>query len=201
MRWSDILNSAFSNLGRRKVRSFLTIFGIFVGILTVVTMTSLGVGVQAELTRNVRAVGLETIFVQPETTEQGSDPFAPAERTVPLTPAVIEELRALPEVAAVIPTVELTPFMDMNVELNGESRPVRLMQPFGGDPFVPDPEIVAGTPLADDASGGLVITTRLAEATGLSPEEAVGHAATVVITLPRGEEGRFETTVVGVAQR
>lgn len=201
MRLSDILTTAFSNLGRRKVRSFLTIFGIFVGVLTVVTMTSLGVGVQAELTRNVRAVGLETIFVRPETRDRGSDPFAPEERVTPLTPGLLDELRAMSEVASVTPMVELPPFMDLRVELNGESRPSRLFDAFGRDPFTPEAEIVAGGSLTEGAADGLLISTRLAELVGLSPAQAVGRPATLIVTLPRGEQQRFATTVVGVARR
>lgn len=201
MRWSDVIRTAYSNLGRRKVRSFLTVFGIFVGVLTVVTMTSLGVGVQSELTRNVRAVGLETIFISPESVERSSDPFAPVERRTPLTQALIEELRALPQVASVTPLVELPPFMDLRVELNGVERPARLFNNSGDALFAPEPEIVAGEALGADAAEGLLITTRLAERVGLTPAEAVGQPATVVVTLPRGEGQRFSTTVRGVARR
>ncbi len=47
MTFGDMARSALSNLGRRKVRTVLTSIGVIVGILTIVTMVSLGVGLTA----------------------------------------------------------------------------------------------------------------------------------------------------------
>ena len=48
MKFRDVLATSFSNLGRRKVRTVLTAIGVWVGILTIVTMISLGTGLQTQ---------------------------------------------------------------------------------------------------------------------------------------------------------
>ena len=65
MSFGDMMRSAFSNLGRRKVRTVLTAIGVIVGILTIVTMVSLGIGVRTELNKQFAAIGLERVFVRP----------------------------------------------------------------------------------------------------------------------------------------
>ena len=65
MRLSDTFLTATQNLGRRKVRTILTSIGVFVGILTVVTMVSLGVGIQQQVTDTIKQLGLQTVFVTP----------------------------------------------------------------------------------------------------------------------------------------
>ena len=42
------MSTALQNLARHKVRTALTTVGVIVGILTIVTMVSLGIGVQRE---------------------------------------------------------------------------------------------------------------------------------------------------------
>ncbi len=65
MTLGDMIGSALSNLARRKVRTALTAIGVIVGILTIVTMVSLGIGVRAELNKQFAAIGLERVFVRP----------------------------------------------------------------------------------------------------------------------------------------
>ena len=49
MRLMDLLKISFSNLRRRKLRSFLTILGVVIGTASIVTMISLGLGLQQSL--------------------------------------------------------------------------------------------------------------------------------------------------------
>jgi len=91
MTFRDMLGTALENLGRRKVRTVLTSTGVIVGILTIVTMVSLGVGVQTEVRAQFAALGLENLFVRPG--EQSDQSFftryASPQRDHPITPAVI----------------------------------------------------------------------------------------------------------------
>ena len=58
MTWKDLAKTSLGNLGRHRVRTLLSAIGVTVGILTIVTMVSLGVGVQQETARVFReAVG------------------------------------------------------------------------------------------------------------------------------------------------
>ena len=79
MRLEDTVLTATQNLGRRKVRTLLTSIGVFVGILTIVTMVSLGIGIQKQITDTIKELGLETVFVSPRVERQpagASNPFA-----------------------------------------------------------------------------------------------------------------------------
>ena len=95
MTLKDLAKTSFGNLGRHKVRTVLSAVGVTVGILTIVTMLSLGVGVQQEVIRVFRGAGLETVRVRPVTEERTAfNQFAEPRRTVLITPALVEGIRA-----------------------------------------------------------------------------------------------------------
>ena len=77
-------------------------------IVTLVAMVSFGVGVQKEVQRNFETIGLENLFVLPRFEESdGFHPFAQPEPEVPLTPGLVAQIAALPDVADVSPSVAL----------------------------------------------------------------------------------------------
>jgi len=65
MTLKDLAKTAFGNLSRHKVRTVLSAVGVMVGILTLVTMVSLGVGVHQETVRTFQSAGLEQLRVSP----------------------------------------------------------------------------------------------------------------------------------------
>ncbi|HEM61754.1 MAG TPA: hypothetical protein ENO24_05650, partial [Chloroflexi bacterium] len=102
----DLLASSFGNLGRHPVRTALSAVGVTVGILTIVTMVSLGVGVQKEILEQFQGAGLETITVSPVTEERSAyTAFSEPKRTVLITPELVEEMGARDDVVKVIPRV------------------------------------------------------------------------------------------------
>ena len=99
MTLKDLAKTSFSNLGRHKVRTALSAVGVTVGILTIVTMVSLGAGVQRKIVRSFQSIGLETIEVRPVTEERTVfNQFAEPKRTVLITSQLVEELRARDDV-------------------------------------------------------------------------------------------------------
>ncbi len=58
---------AFNNLKRRKLRAWLTILGIFIGIAAVVSLISLGQGLQAFINEQFEQVGGDKILIQSKT--------------------------------------------------------------------------------------------------------------------------------------
>jgi putative ABC transport system permease protein len=60
----DLFFLAFNNLRRRKLRSGLTMIGIFVGIAAVVALISLGQGLQGYITEEFEKLGSDKIFIQ-----------------------------------------------------------------------------------------------------------------------------------------
>lgn len=60
----DYLRIAFQALSRRKVRSYLTLLGIFIGIAAVVSLISLGAGLKLAVANQFNILGAERITVQ-----------------------------------------------------------------------------------------------------------------------------------------
>lgn len=57
MSWIDLLRMSFSNLKRRKLRTFLTVLGVMIGTVSIVVMVSLGLGLKQSLYREVEQSG------------------------------------------------------------------------------------------------------------------------------------------------
>ncbi|WP_025745862.1 ABC transporter permease [Kallotenue papyrolyticum] len=204
MKLGDMAAMAVSNLGRRKVRTTLTSFGVVVGILTIVTMVSLGIGVRREINRQFDVIGLERVFVRPREGERGFfTQFAAPQRARPITPADVERWRALPEVVAITADVELPPGMASLLRVGAATTAVQVQ---GSDtfqaPFVRPPTALAGTIELPDEPGKLILNADALRGLGLSPARAaelIGQPAEIVLRQPRGEEQRFQFTIIGVS--
>ena len=64
---SDYLKLAIKNLRQRKLRSWLTMLGIFISIATIFTLISLSLGLQGAVKEQFRILGADKFFVQPST--------------------------------------------------------------------------------------------------------------------------------------
>ncbi len=62
----DYFSLAFNNLRRRKLRSWLTMIGIFIGIAAVVALISLGQGLQDYISGEFEKLGSDKIIIQPK---------------------------------------------------------------------------------------------------------------------------------------
>ncbi len=63
---SDFFVLGLNNLKRRKLRSWLTMIGIFIGIAAVVALISLGQGLQDYITGEFQKLGSDKIIIQPK---------------------------------------------------------------------------------------------------------------------------------------
>jgi putative ABC transport system permease protein len=63
---NDYFSLAFNNLRRRKLRSWLTMIGIFIGIAAVVALISLGQGLQDYIGEEFEKLGSDKIIIQPK---------------------------------------------------------------------------------------------------------------------------------------
>jgi putative ABC transport system permease protein len=203
MTWRDFFKTAFSNLGRHKVRTALSSVGVMVGILTMVTMLSLGVGVQREMIRNFQSIGLETLTLQPKFEERSLfNQFGEPRRTKLLTPALADELRARPEVIEVIPRIYLPRTMSISLRIDGHEARIWVWDTDDESPdelFSPPPEAVAGRKIESDESGHITLSTSLLEEMEVDDYQAlIGQEVELVLHAPRGDTATFPLTVVGV---
>jgi len=206
MTLKDLAKTAFGNLSRHKVRTVLSAVGVMVGILTLVTMVSLGVGVHQETVRTFQSAGLEQLRVYPATEERDTlDAVAWPKRTVIIMPELVEEMRARDDVAEVHPR-EFVPWgADISLQVEGKAISVSVGDFHWGlsDPFSIQPEVVAGRGLEADAQGEMVVSARALRELGYEDEEfddIVGREAALVLKEPRGEMKEFPFRVVGVLE-
>ena len=114
----DILPRALGNLTRHKARTALTTVGVIVGILTIVTMVSLGIGVQREMIDTFRGAGLESLQLRPVTKDtEAYNLFGQPERTKLLTPELVSKLQARDDVVELVPFLRLPYGMSIVVRL------------------------------------------------------------------------------------
>lgn len=71
MRLGESLRSGFKSLLHNKLRSFLTMLGIVIGIFSVIMLTSIGEGVKAQVTSQVESLGANLLYVLPGKIEIG----------------------------------------------------------------------------------------------------------------------------------
>lgn len=180
---------AFESLWGNKLRSFLALLGIVIGVFAVTAMISLGQMATAGITQDLEAIAGRSIFVQPNFNE-GQD-FS----TAPIRQEDILALQTLP--ASVIPQL----FTSAQYEVRpGTRRSIQLQGTPGDLPRLdPTNKLAKGRYFSEaEARGGLavaVLSDRAAR--DLFPgREAVGQVARLYY--PNG--ARLELTVVGVLQ-
>jgi putative ABC transport system permease protein len=203
MTWRDLFKTALSNLGRHKVRTALSSVGVTVGILTMVTMLSLGVGVQREMIRNFQSIGLETLTLRPQFEERSLfNQFGEPPRTKLLTPALADELRTRPEVIEVIPRISLPSSMRISLRIDDQEANIWVWDADDespADPFSSPPEAVAGRKLDSDEPGHITLSTSLLEQMDIDDYQTlIGKEVELVLHAPRGDTATFPLTVVGV---
>ena len=59
----DFFFLALRNVGKRRLRSWLTLIGIFIGVASVVTLVSLGQGLQVAVQHEFDSLGMDKVFV------------------------------------------------------------------------------------------------------------------------------------------
>ncbi len=71
MRILNLLKVAYRSLNRNKLRSFLTMLGIIIGVASVIAMLAIGEGSNRNIKASVASLGTNSIMIFPGTTSQG----------------------------------------------------------------------------------------------------------------------------------
>ncbi len=207
MRLSDTLLTATQNLGRRKVRTVLTSVGVFVGIITIVTMVSLGIGIQKQITDTIRELGLDTVFINPviNRTPGGTNYDARLRPEKPLNAEAVKQIQGISGLQSVEVVVALPLDPEISLSLDGKTFPLTIRDYSPQDRIFSSQEtLLAGRPMVyTPEARGLVLNQRVLKAQGFKEEQfagLVGKEAVITVTAPRGEVQTFKTTVHGVIQ-
>jgi len=85
MNFSESLRVALRGLAANKLRAALTMLGIIIGVAAVITLLSVGKGVEQYVTAQFQGIGSSLLFVFPGSPEEQSGPGGGANREKPLT--------------------------------------------------------------------------------------------------------------------
>jgi len=104
MKFFVFLKEALKGIWANKLRSFLTLLGVLIGVFSVTTLVSLGEGVKAELTNQITELGSNILFVVPANLDSGfqSNPAYILSGDI-LTEDDLKEIRKIDKVAAAVP--------------------------------------------------------------------------------------------------
>ncbi len=117
MRLTDVLGLAFRAVIAQRLRSFLTLLGIAVGIAAVILLTSIGDGIHRYVLGEFTQFGTNVIGVHPGKTKTGGAALSGLPSSAkPLSLEDAEALARLPNVVAVTPSVF------GNAEVNADGR-------------------------------------------------------------------------------
>jgi len=103
MNFLQSVQIALRSIGANKLRSGLTMLGIIIGVMAVITMLSIGRGMQNTVTQQISSIGTNLLFVRPGNTQQGGVRQQESQGTLTLGDA--DALASLPNVVAVAPEV------------------------------------------------------------------------------------------------
>jgi putative ABC transport system permease protein len=98
--FADYIRFALGNFKRRKIRSFLTMIGIFIGIAAVVSLIGLGEGLRFAITSQFNFMGSDVLSVRAAGIDYAGAPGAGA--PVPLTDDLKDKIESLSGVEAAI---------------------------------------------------------------------------------------------------
>jgi len=103
-KWLDPLSTAWVGVATHKLRSFLTILGIVIGVAAVITLMSIGKGAEARIISNIESMGSDLITIRPGSfTFGGVRSAAGGAATLTMEDAAAISER-VPNVAAVAPS-------------------------------------------------------------------------------------------------
>ena len=183
MRISDLADLSVANLWKRKLRTFLTVSGVAVGIGALVSMISFGKGMQENVTKNFRELALfNSVTVFPGSSRpEGYDPDAPSSRpgTRALPSDAVLDDEAVRSIAA-IKGVEWV-YPDINfpalVSLNGKEE-LRLVQVIPAKALASGMfKLLCGRAFATDKENSALVSPSFLRTLGFKePREALGQS-------------------------
>jgi putative ABC transport system permease protein len=98
----ETLILAFRTILRNKLRSFLTVLGVVIGVAAVIAMVTVGQGSSAQVAANVASLGTNVLVLRPGKIQMGPGPRANAR---PFTLRDADAVAALPVIAAAAPQI------------------------------------------------------------------------------------------------
>lgn len=216
MTFRDKITLAWSNLGRRKVRTALTSVGVVVGITTLVTMVSLVNGVQQQVKQQFEKIGLDRVVVNPPGEGPfgggggggfgggGLNPFDAGGRVRIISPADVKRWKSWPQAVEVTPEIDIPSSVTTGLQLRGKTISIRI----GSDstprrgPFSDAPTPLAGNLNLPEGRGRIVLSRGTLKALKIPEKEfasLIGQKAEIILAAPRGEKQSYPMLIAGIS--
>ena len=103
---TDLLSTAFLNLWRRKMRAFLTVLGMVIGVASIVVMVSLGIGIKQATIESFAGTGSLTTIRVNSWSYVSNGNGGGTSRQKELNKKAVAEIKKIAGVQAVMPLVE-----------------------------------------------------------------------------------------------
>jgi putative ABC transport system permease protein len=103
MKFLDLIRTSLSNFRTHKMRAFLTVLGIVIGVMTVISILSLIEGMNASVEKQIQSIGSNTIMIQKASMGFGRLDIEEVARRKDLTIEDAEAIATLPAVSMVSP--------------------------------------------------------------------------------------------------
>lgn len=181
MRFKDILKLSQTNLVRAKLRTFLTVGAVFIGVLTISLTNGVGNGVRSYVDLQLGNVGAEnTLLIQAKQSQQNPVASEVVEynpnRQIGTFNVVFLSLPDIAKIQALSGIREVTPFRDPHIEYitTGEKKyQATITQYVEGFNI----EMAAGTVIQPGTKDTLTLPSRYLEALKLgTAQEAIGKS-------------------------
>ncbi len=112
----DLVNLAFSSMRRKQLRTWLTVLGIVIGIGAIVSLVSIGQGLQEYLNQQMNALGTDYLIVQPGSLQSLTSSSSVMGAVKPLSENERKAIESIGGVAKVYGEIDDT----MSIEFSGQ---------------------------------------------------------------------------------
>lgn len=208
MKFTDILQSATSNMMRSKVRTILTITAIVIGAFTITLTVGISSGISSYLDKQVGSIGAkDVLIVQPKVeieTSSGPQKYNPDKKTTSPQSAVmgsmmnnadVDKIKSVSGIVSANPMLMVSP--DYVVGKNGEKYTLAV-QPLVESTNI---DLVAGAKPSNPDVSSVILPVAYISALGYSSaEQAIDQTVTFTITTPTGTPKQVTATIAGVQQ-
>ena len=101
--WLGMLSTIWLGLVTHKLRSFLTILGVVIGVASVITLMSIGHGAEAQILSNIQSLGSNLVTIRPGATVSFGGVRSSSGGVRTLTVEDADAIAQLPDITAVSP--------------------------------------------------------------------------------------------------
>src|SRR3954463_5871990 len=143
-----IIKSAFQSLWANKLRSFLAMLGIIIGVGAVIAMLAMGAGAQAQITARFQSMGTNLLFVRPAQRGTGGVNTGQQQNMTVEDALAIAEMDGVEAASPVVNGSVQAKYMNRNnrTQINGVAMPYFAMRNF---------EIAQGRAFTEQEAEGL----------------------------------------------